>query len=86
MRPIRIRYDPEVDALSIILRETTVTAKRLTAGIVAEYDAQDKLVGVEILDAGSRLDGPSTFREVILAGVGPAAPRGAYGAGAAHRS
>jgi YD repeat-containing protein len=73
---MRIRYDPEVDALSVIFQETTVTTKELADGIVAEYDAQDRLVGVEILDAGSRLDAPSTFREVILEGVGLAAPSG----------
>lgn len=78
---MRIRYDPEVDALSVIFRETTVTTKELAEGIVAEYDAQDRLVGLEILDAGSRLDGPAIFREVTLEGVGPAAPRGAHEAG-----
>lgn len=68
-----IRYDPEVDALSVIFRETTVTTKELADGIVAEYDAQDRLVGLEILDAGSRLDGTSSIREVKLEGVAVAA-------------
>jgi uncharacterized protein YuzE len=70
---MRIRYDAEVDALSVIFRETTVTTRELADGIVAEYDAQDRLVGLEILDAGSRLDGPAIFREVTLEGVGPGA-------------
>ena len=78
---MRIRYDPEVDALSVIFRETTVTTRELADGIVAEYDAQDRLVGLEILDAGSRLDGPLTFREVTLEGVGLAARSGALEAG-----
>jgi uncharacterized protein YuzE len=77
---MRIRYDAEVDALSVIFRETTVTTRELGDGIVAEYDAQDRLVGLEILDAGTRLDGPSTFREVTLEGVGLAASSSTPGA------
>ena len=73
---MRIRYDPEVDALSVIFRETTVTTKELAEGIVAEYDAQARLVGLEILDAGSRLDEPSIVREVTLEGVALAASNG----------
>ena len=74
---MRIRYDPEVDALSVTFRETTVTTRELAEGIVAEYDAEEELVGLEILDAGSRLDEPSILREVTLEGVALAEPSGA---------
>jgi uncharacterized protein YuzE len=74
---MRTRYDPEVDALSVIVRETTVTTRELAEGIVAEYDVKIRLVGLEILDAGSRLDEPSIVREVTLEGVILAAPNGA---------
>lgn len=69
---MRIRYDSEVDALSVVFRETTVTTRELADGIVAEYDADDRLVGLEILDAASRLDDPTAFREIVLEGIGPA--------------
>jgi uncharacterized protein YuzE len=71
---MRIRYDPEVDALSVVFREATVTTKELAEGIVAEYDAQNRLVGLEILDAGSRFGDPSALREVTLEGLALAAP------------
>jgi len=71
---MRIRYDPEVDALSVVFREATVTTKELAEGIVAEYDAQDRLVGLEIFDAGSRFGDPSALREVTLEGLAVAAP------------
>ena len=71
---MRISYDPEVDALSIIFRDTTVTTQELAEGIAAEYDAQGRLVGLEILDAAKRLGDPSIFRQVILEGLGPSAP------------
>jgi uncharacterized protein YuzE len=73
---MRIRDDPEVDALSVIFRETTVTTQELAEGTVAENDADDRLVGLEILDAESRLGGSSTLREVTLEGVGPTASLG----------
>ena len=67
---MRIRYDPEVDALSIVFRETTVTTKDLADGTVAEYNADDRIVGLEILDAAARFGGPDTLGEVVLEGVG----------------
>jgi YD repeat-containing protein len=68
---MRIRYDPEVDALSISFRDTTVTTQELPDGVALEYDAQGKLVGLEILAAAKRFGDPSTLQQVILEGVGP---------------
>ena len=48
---MKISYDPEVDALSITFRETTVTTKHLAEGIAADYDSEGRLAGLEILDA-----------------------------------
>ena len=76
---MRIRYDPEVDALTVVFQETTVTTRELAEGIVAEYDAQDWLVGLEILDAAARFGGPATFWEVTLEGVGLSTPPAATG-------
>jgi len=77
---MRIRYDREVDALSVVFRDTTVTTKEIAEGIAAEYDAEGRLVGLEILDASQRFGGPSALSEVTLEGVGLGAPL----AGAGH--
>ena len=71
---MKIAYDPEVDALSITFRETTVTAQHLAEGIAADYDAEGNLAGIEILDATQRFGGSETFRQVEIEGVGPALP------------
>jgi len=68
---MKISYDPEVDALSIIFRETTVTTKHLAEGIALDYDAQGQLAGIEILDAVRRFGGKETLRQVVLEGIGP---------------
>lgn len=72
---MRISYDPEVDALQISFRDTTVTTQELAEGIAAEYDAQGQLVGLEILNATKRFGDPSTLQQVILEGIGPCAPQ-----------
>ena len=67
---MKIRYDSEVDALSIIFRETTVTTKPLADGISAEYDAPGRLAGLEILDAAKCFGDRDTMREVVWEEVG----------------
>lgn len=66
---MKITYDREVDALYIRFKETTVTTKHLTEGIAADYDADGRLAGIEVLDAAKRLGDPSVFRQVILEDV-----------------
>jgi len=69
---MRISYDAEVDALSTTFRETTVTTKHMAEGIAADYDADGKLAGIEILDAVKRFGGKETLSQVVIEGFGPA--------------
>ncbi len=66
---MKITYDREVDALYIRFKETTVTTKHLAEGIAADYDADGRLAGIEILDARTRLGAPDVFKQVILEDV-----------------
>jgi uncharacterized protein YuzE len=70
-----IRYDAEVDALSITFRETTVTTEHLTEGIAADYDSDGQLVGLEILDAMKRMGGDAPLRQIVLEGIEPTLER-----------
>jgi len=63
---VKITYDPEVDALYIRFRETTVTSKHLDEGITADYDDAGRLAGLEVLDAAKRVGGKKAFRQVTL--------------------
>ena len=68
---MHITYDPQVDALYIRFKETTVTTKHLAEGIAADYDAQDHLAGIEILDVSKRFgDDKDVLRKVILEEIG----------------
>ena len=63
---MKISYDREVDALYIRFKETTVTTKHLADGIALDYDAEDRLAGIEILDAMRRLDDPEALKQVVF--------------------
>ena len=71
---MKIIYDAEADALSIVFAETTVTTQHLTDGIAADYDAAGCLAGLEILDVRSRLGGAETFQSIVLEGLGGLVP------------
>ena len=66
---MRITYDQNVDALYIRFKETTVTTKHLGEGIAADFDADGRLAGIEVLDAAKRLGDPSEFKKVTLEDV-----------------
>jgi uncharacterized protein YuzE len=68
---MRISYDKEADALSILFEETTVTTEQIAEGISLEYDAQGKVAGIEILDAMERLGDRDTLTKIIFEGIGP---------------
>ena len=66
---MRITYDQNVDALYIRFKETTVTTKHLGEGIAADFDAEGRLAGIEVLDAVKRLGDASAFKRVTLEDV-----------------
>lgn len=71
---MKIIYDAEADALSIVFAETTVTTQHLAEGLAADYDEAGYLAGLEILDVRTRLGSADTFRRIILEGVGGLIP------------
>ncbi len=67
---MKIQYDAEVDAMRITFAETTVTTDYLAEGVAADYDAEGRLVGLEILDVRERLPNLDVLGSVTLEGVG----------------
>jgi len=64
---MRITYDHKVDALYIMFKEgSPVTTKHIAEGIAADYDAEDRLAGIEILDALKRLGDKTAFKKITL--------------------
>ena len=63
---MRITYDSEVDALYIRFIETTVSTKHVAEGVAIDYDSEDRIAGIEILDAIKRFGSKDVFKKVIL--------------------
>jgi uncharacterized protein YuzE len=53
---MKLEYDPEVDAAYITLTDSMVAdSEEVKPGIVLDYDANDRIVGIEILNVRKRL-------------------------------
>jgi YD repeat-containing protein len=65
---MKIDYDPEVDALYIRFAEgpAEVTTQRLTEEVAIDYDADGRIVGIEILDASESVFPPGQERRVVV--------------------
>lgn len=64
---MRISYDPEANALAIVLREDVKLedAIDLEEGVTADLDGEGHVIGLEILDARARL-GPDPLACVTI--------------------
>ncbi len=64
----KITYDPESDALYIYLvsNPTVAKTKNFTNDIVLDFDPQNKLVGIEVLDVSAGFDLSSVISQYNL--------------------
>ena len=65
---MRVVYDSKTDILTIILRETPIVeSDEEKPGVILDYDASDKIVSMEVLDASLHVLQPNRI-EYELAG------------------
>ncbi len=63
---MKIEYDPEADALYIQVREVEVADNvDIEDGVTVDLDADNHIVGLEILDASKRLS-PSDLSNIVI--------------------
>ena len=54
---MKIEYSKTADALYVSFREVEVARSReVEEGVILDFDKENQVVGVEILDAGHRLE------------------------------
>jgi uncharacterized protein YuzE len=52
---VKVEYDPETDAAYIKLSESEIAeSEEVKPGIILDYDAQERVVGIEILYVSKR--------------------------------
>jgi len=53
---MKIQYDPEVDALYLQLTEATIVdSETIDTDVVYDYDAEDRVIGIELLQINENL-------------------------------
>jgi uncharacterized protein YuzE len=64
---MRVRIDQGADAVYVNLTDRAIEGSEEVAdGIVVDYDAEGRIVGVEILDASKRTDDPNVLKQLSL--------------------
>ena len=60
---MRVRVDTVADAVYLNLTDRPIKdSEEVADGIVVDYDAEGRIVGVEILDASKRTDDPAALK------------------------
>ena len=63
---MKIKYDPEVDVLSILFSEDPVVeSDESKPGVILDYDKNGNVVGLEILDASKRMGNPMSVEYTV---------------------
>jgi uncharacterized protein YuzE len=63
---MKLRYDPEVDVLSILLSDSPVEASDETKpGVLMDYDALGNIVGIEVQDASKPPGNPLSVEYAV---------------------
>jgi uncharacterized protein YuzE len=61
---MRMRVDHAADAVYLNLTDRPIKdSEEVADGIVVDYDADGRIVGVEILDAAKRTDDPKVLKQ-----------------------
>lgn len=65
---MKITYDPETDALTVILKEAAVVeSDEEKPGVILDFDEQGAVVSFEILDASQRVTDPHKVEFTAIA-------------------
>jgi uncharacterized protein YuzE len=61
---MRVRVDRGADAVYVNLTDRPIKeSEEVADGIIVDYDAEGRIVGVEILEASKRTDDPAVFKQ-----------------------
>jgi YD repeat-containing protein len=75
---MRITYDTATDTLTVVLRDAPAhISEEEKSGVILDYDASDRLIAIEILDASTRVDGVDTVQLQVIPNPGAKQPAAA---------
>ena len=75
---MKITYDAATDTLTVVLRAAPARiSEEERSGVILDYDAEGRLIALEILDASSRVDGVDTVQLQVIPKPGARHPAAA---------
>jgi len=64
---MKITYDSATDTLTVVLRDGPARiSDEERSGVILDYDADDRLIAIEVLDASTRADGVDTVQLQVI--------------------
>ena len=63
---MKITYDRSVDVLYIRFKDTRVSSRHVSDDIALDYDAQNRLAGIEIVEASAVVADPTALGEATF--------------------
>lgn len=64
---MKIEYDPKADAMYIrLLAGEVADSDEVREGVVLDYDADGRVIGIEMLDVSRRVDNPRQMAFELL--------------------
>ncbi|HWQ69670.1 MAG TPA: DUF2283 domain-containing protein [Patescibacteria group bacterium] len=63
---MKVKYDQEVDVLTIRFSDTQVEeSDQDKPGVILDYDKDGKIVGIEILNASKQIENPKSLEYAV---------------------
>ena len=65
---MKVTYSPDVDVLRILFSEAEIEeSDEDKPGVILDYDAEGRIVGLEILDASGHVENPRAVEYAVAA-------------------
>ena len=75
---MKVTYDAETDVLTIELRGGPVSeSDEERSGVILDYDAEGRLVAIEVMEASTRVDGVDVVQLRVVPKPSAEAPKAA---------
>ena len=75
---MKITYDAATDTLTVVLRDAHARiSEEEKSGVILDYDANERLIAIEVLDASTRVDGVDTVQLQVIPKPGAKQPAAA---------
>jgi YD repeat-containing protein len=75
---MKVTYDSATDTLTVVLRDGPARiSEEEKSGVILDYDADDRLIAIEVLDASNRVDSVDTGQLQVISKPGAKHPAAA---------